>query len=65
MSGVVQTLDRSPPMFYFIVEGLSPRWIELVRRGEGVLCCYGDHDDYTCILGRVTMLGDNGMDSCT
>jgi hypothetical protein len=40
-------------MFCFGVEGLSPRWTELVRKGA--LCCHGDHDDYACFGGRAPM----------
>jgi hypothetical protein len=47
-------------MFCFSVEGSSPWWTELVRKGA--LCRHGDHDDYACFGGRAPTLGLEGLE---
>jgi hypothetical protein len=47
-------------MFCFSVEGSSPWWTELVRKGAP--CCHGDHDDYACFGGRAPTLGLEGLE---
>jgi hypothetical protein len=53
---------ETPRTFCFSVEGSSPWWTELVRKGA--LCRHGNHDDYACFSERTPTLGLEGLESC-
>jgi hypothetical protein len=76
-TGMVQALVHPPkgerPLglaSFLSVEDSSRRQTESIDRGvcpcvRRLTCCHGNHGDYVCSFGRVTMSGGDGMDVST